>query len=454
MMTARRVALRILCGLFLLPVGRGGAPLAVASEAAQKPAPAPRQAAARYRTNTIDPRARRVPAAIRQGVFAQPQRYLPPLVRSLIEGVDDEFLRVKILHDWVADNIAYDVASYLAGTRVDTASEETLRHRKSVCHGYAVLLAKMCQLAGIPCEKVSGYGRGYRFGLGRAENLDDVNHAWNAVHVRGRWYLLDVTWDAGHVDQRAFQKAYSTTYLFLEPRQFLYTHFPAEPKWQLLDPPRTAEQFAELPYLRGRFFEHGLRLVTPLRRTSRAGRSVQFALELPADVQVIARLKASDGSPLARRTLVQRDGGRCRILAAFPHAGRWKVYVHSKRSREPGTLWLAAWFEFESTGGTPKTFPETFGAYGRLGGCLHGPLFVPLAGGKPLQFRIGLRGTRDVFLAIGERPWLQLAPAPGEPDVYQLTAAVPPGVPVKLTAKTPGDGGKHWTLVDFTPDRK
>jgi hypothetical protein len=421
-------------------------PLATAGSAAA------RTPASDYRTGTIDPRARRVPAEIRRGVFAEPERYLAPLVRSLIGGVGEEFHQVKILHDWVADNIAYDVESYLSGARVESAWENTLRRRKGVCHGYAVLLAEMCRLAGIPCEKVSGYGRGYRFGIGRVESVSQVNHAWNAVKIGGQWYLVDVTWDAGHVHERSFEKAYGTTYLFPEPQQFLYTHFPTDPQWQLLDPARTAQQFVGLPYLRGRFFEHGMRLATGLKRVTRVGESVQFALEVPDDVAVLAKLKSEDGAGLLRRTLLQREAGRCKVLVTFPTAGRWSVYVHSKRRGEPGELLLAASLEFEATSGTARTFPKTFGSYDSMDGCLYSPLYVPLPAGRPLAFKIRVRGTEEVSLAIGDEPWLPLARDPADEDVYRRTAPVPAGAPVRLTAKKAGGGNSHWTLVDFTPE--
>jgi len=353
----------------------------------------------------------------------------------------------------LADNIAYDVESYMAGRRVESAWDETLRRRKGVCQGYATLLTEMCHAAGIRCEKIGGYGRGYRFGLGRSQNLSDANHAWNAVRIGGGWYLLDVTWDAGHVEPKAYHKQYGTAYLFLEPKEFLYTHFPTDSKWQLLARPYNARQFVNLPYLRGRFFEHGLRLATRLGRITRAGESVRFTVEAPPGVDLFATLKDGNGAALPRRTLVQREGGRCRVLVTFPRAGRWKVHLHSKLRRQQGPMLLAASLEFETSSGTGNTFPETFGAYNRMDGCLLSPLFVPLAAGRPVPFKIRVRGASRVSLLIGEKQWQKLDPHPADKDVYQLTATVPRGLPVKLMAKGPADKS-HWTLVDFTPESK
>ena len=408
-----------------------------------------------YRSNTPDLRVRSVPAETQQGVFTDPERYVGPLVQSLTQGVSDEFLRVKILHDWVAENIGYDVESFLSGVQVDTAWAETLRRRKSVCHGYASVMVKMCELAGIRCETVSGYGRGYGFlagQAGQAENVNQTNHAWNAVHLGGNWRLLDATWDAGHVHERAFHKSYGTTYLFAEPREFLYTHFPGDAKWQLLNPPLTAEQFADLPYLPGQFFDHGMRLTTALGRVTRAGQTVQFSVEVPEDIAILVRLRTAVGQELPRRTLVQRTGRECKILLAFPQAGRWTVYLHSKRRGEPGQLDLAASLEFESTAGTASTFPMTYAAYDDLLCCLYRPLFVPLAADQSTLFELGIRGTGEVHLVLGNK-WQRMKPHPNVEGVFQLTALVPPGASATLVTKDPSGSG-YITLVDFTAAQK
>ena len=90
----------------------------------------------RYRTNVVDPRVQCVSADIRSGLSADPQRFVGPLVESLLTGVDDPPRKVKILHDWIADNIGYDVESYLSGKTSESSWEATLRNRKGVCHGY------------------------------------------------------------------------------------------------------------------------------------------------------------------------------------------------------------------------------------------------------------------------------------------------------------------------------
>lgn len=403
-----------------------------------------------YRSQSLDPRVRRVPAEIQQGVFNDPAKHLEPLVRFLVAGGRDGFHKVKILHDWIADNIAYDVEAYFSDAGTDATGQGTLKRRRGVCQGYAKLMEEMCELADIPCRTISGYGRGYGFSSGRETDASESNHAWNAIHVDGRWHLVDVTWDAGNVDGRAYEKEYCTAYLFMEPKNFVYTHLPKESRWQLLAEPLTVEQFERLPYLRGRFFDHGLRLGTKLSRVTRVDESVQFRIRFSQEVKIMAELLTADDEELPRRTLVQREERSCRVFVTFPTAGRYRVRLYCQKLGSAGALKWAADFDFQTASGTARTFPTTYGRFRGMRGYLFSPLYMPLATDKPLLFKVRLHDAHDVSLAIGDEPWLELKPSPDEKSVYQLETSVPDGVRVRLNAKTSPDNESYATLIEFT----
>ena len=405
---------------------------------------------ARYRSQSLDPRVRRVPAGIQQGVFSDPDKHLELLVRFLVAGGRDSFHKVKILHDWIADNIAYDVDAYFSGTKTKSSGPNTLKQRRGVCHGYGRLMEEMCKLAGIPCRTISGYGRGYSFATGRSTNTDQENHAWNAVYVDGSWHLVDVTWDAGHVDGRSYQKEYCTTYLFMEPENFVYTHLPKERRWQLLAAPLTVEQFERLPYLRGVFFDHELRLATRLLRVTRVGGSVQFSIRFSREVNMMASLLTESGEKLPRRTLVQHEDRLCRVYVTFPSKGRYRVKLYCRQLGDDSSMDLVADLNFEADSGTDRTFPATYARFGRMRGHLFSPLYTPLATNKQFLFKVRLHGAHDVCLAIGDEPWLHLTSSPEERAVYQLKTTVPPGVRVRLNAKSSPDDESYATLIDFT----
>nr|XP_028575862.1 kyphoscoliosis peptidase-like [Podarcis muralis] len=95
----------------------------------------------------------------------------------------------------------------------------------------------MCSVAGIQCE----YVRGSCSVTGKS------NHAWNAVCIDGRWHLLDCTWGSGTVDAAfsEFTFSYDEFYFLTHPALFIEKHFPEDPKWQLLKPTVTLEEFED-----------------------------------------------------------------------------------------------------------------------------------------------------------------------------------------------------------------
>jgi hypothetical protein len=118
---------------------------------------------------------------------------------------------------------------------------------------------QMCELAGIESIGINGYSKGFGYDgtIG-----PDTDHAWNAVHIGSKWYLIDVTWDAGPVERRTFIKRYSTAWLFLESWPFLYSHLPEDEAYQYYAPVLTADDFMREAYIAGKFFQYGLALKT------------------------------------------------------------------------------------------------------------------------------------------------------------------------------------------------
>ena len=226
----------------------------------------------------------------------------------------------------------------------------------------------------------------------------------------------------------AYHKQYGTPYLFAEPRQFLHTHFPALAKWQLLDRPLSAEQFAALPLLQGRFFESGLRLATPLQRLQSVGESVQFSIAAPEDVLLLAGLVEPGKTGRERlegRTLLRRGRKEINVLVTFPSAGHWGVELYTKSREEQGLYWQAATLEFEASAGTAWTLAETYSSDEGIDSFLEGPVYVPLTAGKEQDFKIRVRNAENVQLRLGPKKWIPMQPAADDPELYQVTATVP-----------------------------
>jgi hypothetical protein len=196
----------------------------------------------------------------------------------------------RAVHDYVADRVAYDVASYRAGVYPPQDALTTFRTRLSVCAGYAALFEAIGRAAGLTVETVVGRARGMS-----AEGMGE-GHAWSAVQLDGRWHLVDTTWDAGYVSADGFHKRYGTRYFLTPPEAFLTKHYPDEARWQLLATPRTPGEYMRMPCLDPSFFAYGLRLVSPDRAESDARAEVVVTIDNPRSVSLMASVRPQ-GAP-------------------------------------------------------------------------------------------------------------------------------------------------------------
>jgi len=175
-----------------------------------------------------------------------PAQPVPAEVRSIAaavapEGAGDE-AKARAIFMWVTANIAYDPSYYTTGSAKDQTLAQVLATRKSVCFGFASVFEALAKASGLDCVTVQGYSKGYRFSAGDPL-AEKPNHAWNAVRVDGTWRLVDCTWGAGYLDESVqFRRSTNEHYLFTPPDEFIYDHFPTDPKWQLLSRPLSRKE--------------------------------------------------------------------------------------------------------------------------------------------------------------------------------------------------------------------
>ena len=112
--------------------------------------------------------------------------------------------KARVLHDWVAENVYYDMDAYASGNYENLDAVNVLHLKKGVCEGYANLYAALLRSIGIPCRKQGGLA----LGISTARVWDETslaqttpNHAWNEVYIDGRWLLVDTTWDSTNIYQ-------------------------------------------------------------------------------------------------------------------------------------------------------------------------------------------------------------------------------------------------------------
>jgi transglutaminase-like putative cysteine protease len=288
------------------------------------PVPVPDQTPTPAPTPTSYP----LPASLHPAVASMPKEVevsIPSVAKYILAHEPDPLLRVKALHDWVADRIAYDTPAYVAHAvpDADRDAQAVFRSRVGVCAGYAKLLAELAKVTGDEVLYVVGDARS------EASPMEGEGHAWNAAHVNGSWYLIDPTWDSGSNDNGTFKKKYGTEYLFTPPDQFAITHFPDAQKWQLLEHPLSRAEFFRRPVLAPAFFAHGLELRTPDRSQVSVAGSLDVALGNPRNVFVLGDFTPKRGGA---RTECKGDM-HAALHCDFPASGTYDVRLYANDKR-------------------------------------------------------------------------------------------------------------------------
>ena len=106
-----------------------------------------------------------------------------------LTSLPSDYHRILAVHDWLVKNVKYD------NTLQKHSVYDALVGRRAVCDGYALAAYLLLNDLGIPCRFMSGTG-----------NRD--SHAWNIVYLEGKWYFMDVTWDANAYEQGVPEKSH------------------------------------------------------------------------------------------------------------------------------------------------------------------------------------------------------------------------------------------------------
>ena len=174
------------------------------------------------------------------------------ITAPLCEKLNTEHEKFRVIFRWISDNIEYNKS---ASNVAD--ADKIVSRNKAVCMGFSSLLKEMCNSVGIDCDTISGYTKTEARDIGK--KLRKTDHAWNAVKLYGRWYLVDVTWATSkyNVITHKFEKQFDEHYFITSPEMFILDHFPKEKKWQMIKKPVSGKTFIQSPLYYTDYFHLG-----------------------------------------------------------------------------------------------------------------------------------------------------------------------------------------------------
>jgi hypothetical protein len=144
---------------------------------------------------------------------------------------DSEGDKARAIYSWVTSNLRYDKDSaniINSGIDHDAIITVALKRRKGVCENFAAIFNDISVKAGLTSVVINGYTK-------QAGTIDRTGHSWCAAFIDKNWYLYDPTWDAGN--------SADPKYYMADPAEFIGSHMPYDPMWQLLNYPVSHDQF-------------------------------------------------------------------------------------------------------------------------------------------------------------------------------------------------------------------
>ena len=118
---------------------------------------------------------------------------------QLCEGAQSDEQKLRILRTFIRENFTYDherARTIRESYRGD--ADMCFETRTGLCQDFAVMLASMLRVQGIPTKMVIGY-------------TGDTCHAWNMVLIDGEYRLVDVTAELGGRERFS---SYSATHFY------------------------------------------------------------------------------------------------------------------------------------------------------------------------------------------------------------------------------------------------
>ncbi|NLB95498.1 MAG: hypothetical protein GX785_07285 [Armatimonadetes bacterium] len=386
----------------------------------------------------VDAHAEKAPPSAEKSVSA--------LAKYLVRPARNDEEKARAIFRWITLNVSYDTARYQSGAPGAMSPEEVLHRRKAVCSGYAALFEHLAKEAGLEAVTIRGHSKGYPISASERQD-SDLNHAWNAVKIDGKWRLLDCTWGAGHVTpSMKFVRKFSEHYFLTPPEEFLYGHFPLEPKWQLLDRPVARHEYERMVPLRPDFFRCGLALHSHRWASFEAEDSATVTLTGPEDALLLCNLMR-DGKELGRSyTLTQREKGKIVTRVRFPRPGNYILRYFVKRRNESGPYSWALDYQITASRGAKERaeFPKTYGTFQESGAILEEPMVWRLKAGERQRFSLRVPGAAAVAVSVDGK-WTHLQRTG---DRFTGEVALRPG-PVQLCASLDPAKRSYSVLLEY-----
>jgi hypothetical protein len=346
-----------------------------------------------------------------RSVKIRPGELSADLALRLTKNVSTEIEKARVLYVWLTENIRYDAESYFYGRNEGRSLEELLHNGKSVCQGFAYLFETMGRSVGLETVTISGWVKGVDYSP-TTFMRGAPNHAWNAVKIEEDWYLVDCTWGAGYLSGRDYEKCFDDFYFLTPPKQLIFSHFPKNTDWQLLEPKMTKEECLKIPKTWSNYFRCGINLLSDAFENMHVSEEESFRFSANKGTELLITLFDPDRISRRSQVFVQRSGNIYEAQARFSEKGNYELHVLARRETDEDPLFYSA-LALSLVNLHPsvakKDFPETYASFQERQVTLYQPMEKLLPANQSVAFRINVPDAEEVVVVSGEE-WSFLVP--------------------------------------------
>ena len=307
---------------------------------------------------------------------------------------------------WICENISYDADSYFSGKKVDCTPEGVFKNGASVCSGYSRIFKDISTYIDLEVECVSCYAKGVGYEPG--EILNKTNHEYNVINIKNKWYPIDSTWGAGHIENKAYVKCLNEYYFFANPEFLIKTHFPENEQYQLTKKKYTLNEFLKWPLVKMNFYKYGFTKFTPEEGLINLKNKNEQTFIIYGDNMEqktalcnIYLLEGNIYKQLLNLSCINFYNDRFEVNCIFNKKGKYKVklFGNSEREQSDNKEILEYTINVDKNAEKELSFPHSY--KGKEDINIIEPLYNNLKSGEKVKFKI--KSNLEDIIIIDEK---------------------------------------------------
>ena len=330
-------------------------------------------------------------------------------LKNIMKSKTDRLSQVEkafVIFIWISQNIDYDANSFFAGRSVDCTPEGVFASGKSVCSGYSRLYQDIALFLGLEVECVSCYAKGVGYQPG--DKIDSTNHEYNVIKLDGKWYPIDATWGAGHIEGKDYIRQFTEFYFLSDPNLLIKTHFPEDDRWQLGDRKYTFEEFLAWPQVKEKFNIYGFYKYYPEQGLIKLNGSNSLKFYLYAKdmnkVDVSCEVYLLQNNCFHQQlnlSLINKYEDKFEITCLLNRKGKYKIQLFGN---DDGSTHFSDIMEYtvevNQDARNELKFPKLYGGASKVN--IIQPLYDNLKHGQITKFKLKSSSFDQIIIADGE----------------------------------------------------